>query len=305
MAGVIGAVLLLGPGHESRAADPCTISWDGGAFTKRWQDDANWTGDRQPADADTVCIGAGSEVEFGGLRTTIAAIRVDGSLKLLSNDLRIAGPAESEAAGSFAVAGARLQLDGDLTAAHYNHSSGIVFGTGAIRTPDFQWTGGSEHGSGLTEVVPGGPGLAMSGGNHTLDQTRTLKIDSGATAHWTAGDFELNDHAILDNLGTLEIRGDQDFVGCCGTAPQVINEAGATLRKTEGLDATKLTYPMANDGTIDVRTGTLSIEGGSIPGRSSFGAFEIQDGATLLFPSGPNALGPSSSIVAHGSGQVR
>ena len=32
MAGVIGAVLLLGPGHESRAADPCTISWDGGAF---------------------------------------------------------------------------------------------------------------------------------------------------------------------------------------------------------------------------------------------------------------------------------
>jgi Calx-beta domain-containing protein len=305
VAGVIAACAVVAPGDDSRAADPCTISWDGGAATKRWQDDTNWDHDRQPADGDTVCIGAGSEVEFGGLRTTIAAVRVDGSLKLLSNDLRIAGPGESEITGSFAVAGARLQLDGHLTATHYSHSSGIVFGTGAITTPDFVWTGGSEHGSGLTEIVPGGPGLAMSGDNHTLDQTRTLKIDAGAAATWTAGDFELNDHAVLDNLGTLEIRGDQDFVGCCGTAPQVINEAGATLSKAEGAGATKLTYPMANDGTIDVRTGTLSVEGGSIPGRSSFGAFEIQDGATLLFPSGPNALGPSSSIVAHGSGQLR
>ncbi|TMK62493.1 MAG: hypothetical protein E6G53_13470 [Actinobacteria bacterium] len=305
VAGVVGALILLAPGHPSRAAEPCTIAWDGGAATKRWQDDPNWTGDRQPTDGDTVCIGAGREVEFGGLRTTVAAVRVDGSLTLLANDLRIAGPAESEVTGSFAVAGARLQLDGDLTAASYSHSSGIVFGTGAIRTPDFRWTGGSEHGSGLTEVVPGGPGLAMSGGNHTLDQTRTLKIDAGAAGTWTAGDLELNDHAILDNLGAIEIRGDQDFVGCCGTAPQVVNEAGATIRKTAGDGSTKLTYPMANDGTIDVQTGTLSIEGGSIPGRSSSGAFEVQDRATLLFPSGPNALGSSSSIVAHGTGQLR
>ena len=65
VAGVIGALALLALGPDSRAADPCTISWDGGAGTKRWQDDANWTGNRQPADADTVCIGAGSEVEFG------------------------------------------------------------------------------------------------------------------------------------------------------------------------------------------------------------------------------------------------
>src|SRR2546429_4837165 len=305
VAGVIGALAVLASGPDSRAADPCTISWDGGAGTKRWQDDANWTGNRQPADADTVCIGAGSEVEFGGLRTTIAALRVDGSLKLLSNDLRIAAPGESQIAGSFAVAGARLQLDADLSAASYSHSSGIVFGTGAIRTPDFRWTGGSEHGSGLTEVVPGGPGAALSGGLHTLDQTRTLMIDRGAVATWTGGDLEVNDHAIVDNLGVLDIRGDQDMVGCCGVAPQVVNEPGGLLQKSQGDGTTAVTYPMANDGTVDVETGTLSIQGGSIPGRPSFGSFEIQDGAALLFTAGTNALAQSSSVAPHGSGEVR
>jgi len=68
VAGVTAGVALLLGGAASRASDPCTISWDGGAGTNRWFDSANWTGDRAPGPADEVCIAAGREVLFDSAR---------------------------------------------------------------------------------------------------------------------------------------------------------------------------------------------------------------------------------------------
>src|SRR4051794_41038530 len=73
---VVAAVVLLA-GRAAPAADPCSISWDGGAGTSNWSDDANWSGNRQPGETDVVCIGQGADVSFSIVAETVAALRVD------------------------------------------------------------------------------------------------------------------------------------------------------------------------------------------------------------------------------------
>src|SRR5437764_671313 len=90
-----------------------------------------------------------------------------------------------------------------ILVAALRQSGGFLYGSGRITTPDFRWTGGNVPGSGTVEIQAGGAGLAMSGATHTLDQTRTLQIDRGATATWTDGDLELRDASQLDNRGRL------------------------------------------------------------------------------------------------------
>ncbi|MEA2352802.1 MAG: fibronectin-binding autotransporter adhesin, partial [Thermoleophilaceae bacterium] len=302
--GVAAALVLLIGGGAGRASEPCTISWDGDAHTGRWTDAANWTGDRLPDPGDHVCIGAGFQVSLGLADERVAGMDVAGGLTLDSG-LELTGPDSSEVSGTLTVGQGRLQLNGDIPVGSFRQAGGIVFGTGSITTADFHWSGGRQQGVGTVEVLPGGAGLAIDGGAHRLDNMRVLRIDPGTEASWTAGDLELRADARLENAGLLEIRGDQDLVGCCMSAPQVLNEEGGTIRRTEGDGTIQLTYPMANDGALELRTGTLSIEGGSVPAHASSGSIEVGDGATLLFSSGDTGFAAGSSVVTHGTGRVR
>ncbi|MFL5780307.1 MAG: Calx-beta domain-containing protein [Thermoleophilaceae bacterium] len=294
------AALAVGGTPASPAAAPCTIEWDGGAGTGDWADDANWTLDRQPSAADEVCVGPGADVRFGAANAQVAGLRLDGTLTVTFSELEVLGTGESDGAGTLTIRGGRLAVDGELRIATLRQSGGLVRGDGTLTSPDFSWTGGQQQGGGTTVVAAGGPGLALAGGLHTLDQTRTLRIDEGANASLTSGDVELDDHARIDNAGLLELRGDDDLIGCCGRAPEVVNEVTGTIRKAAGGGISQITYPFANDGRIEVRTGTLSLDGGSIPGRPSEGAFQIAADAQLVLPSGPNAFGAGSSFAGDG-----
>lgn len=294
----VTAALALGSGSD--AADTCAIAWDGGAGTTDWADDANWTLNREPAADDEVCIATGAEVRFSAANAQVAGLRLDGSLTVAFSELEVLGTGESAGAGTLTISGGRLAVDRELRVAALRQTGGMVRGDGTLVAPDFRWTGGQEQGGGTTAVAAGGPGLALAGGLHTLDQTRTLRIDEGATATLTSGDVELDDHARIDNSGLLDLQGDGDLIGCCGIAPEVVNGPTGTIRKSAGAGVSQLTYPFANDGRIEVRTGTLSLEGGSVPDRPTEGAFEIAAGAQLLLPTGPNAFGPGSSIAGEG-----
>lgn len=296
------AVALFAGVGAAPASDPCSISWDGGAGTMLWVDAANWTEDRLPGAADEACIGSGAGVDFGG-SATVGGLRVDGALSVTGlGDLTVAGTQESGGDGTLTLKSGRLTLDGAMAVAAFRQAGGTLLGAGTLSTPDFLWSGGAEVGSGTTKVTGAGAELALSGAVHTLDASRRLRIDTGAEAAWTAGDLELRDHARLENAGLLDVRGDQDFSGCCGSAMTVVNEAGATIRKSTGDGETKLTYAFANDGALEVRTGTFSIAGGDVPGRSSGGTFDVSDGATLAFTGSDFTLGAPSSVTGHGSG---
>ena len=306
LAAVAAVLGLLWAGPAGRADDPCTIDWDGGAGTIDWADAANWTGDRLPGAADTACIGAGAGVRFGNSTTQVAGLRVDGSLAIVFSELEVLGTRDSEVAGTLTVSGSgRLAVDRELHVATLSQTGGIVRGDGSLVTPDFRWSGGRQQGSGSTDVAPGGAGLALAPGEHVLDQARTLRVRPGAEALWTGGDVELDDHAVLANAGLLDVRGDLDLTGCCSIAPQVVNEAGGTIRKSEGAGVSDVTYPVVNDGAIEVASGGLAIEDGSVPDRASAGSFDVADGATLRFTGGTAALDAGSSVVTHGAGEVR
>src|SRR5256714_1131351 len=212
VAGITAGVALLLGGAASRASDPCTISWDGGAGTNRWFDSANWTGDRAPGPADEVCIAAGREVLFDSVSAKVAGLRLDGSLTIEYSGLEIAATREADVTGSLAISTGRLTLDGDVPIASFRQSGGNLLGPGSVTTRDLRWTGGIQQGSGTTEVVAGGPGASLDGPRRTLDETRTLRIDAGATATWTAGDLELNGHARLGNHGRRGIASGQGFI---------------------------------------------------------------------------------------------
>jgi hypothetical protein len=296
--------LVLAAGPASDAADPCTIDWDGGAGTSSWHDDANWTGDRVPRSDDEVCIGAGADVRFTAANAQVAGLRLGGSMTIAFSELEVLGTAESDGAGTLTLSAGRLAVDRELRVGALRQSGGLVRGDGALTSADFRWTGGQQQGGGTTVLAAGGPGLELAGGLHTLDQTRTLRIDEGAEASLTSGDVELNDHARIDNAGLLGLRGDGDLIGCCGVAPEVVNEPTGTIRKSAGGGMSQLTYPFASEGRVEVQTGTLSLEGGTIPGRTSEGSFEIAADAQLRLPTGPNAFGPGSSLAGEGLVQV-
>ena len=301
-AAAIVAAVLLATGGSSSASDACTISWDGGAGSAHWEDAANWTGDGLPGDSDEVCIGSGAAVDFGG-SSTVGGLRVDGALTVVGlGDLSVAGTHDSAVPGTLILKSGHLTLDADMTVAAFRQNGGILLGSGTLATPDFRWTAGAEVGTGTTEVTGAGAGLSLSGAVHTLDASRRLKIDSGASAVWTSGDLELRDTALLENAGLLDVQGDQDFSGCCGDAMKVVNEASGTIRKSAGDGDTRLTYALTNDGKLDVRSGTLAISGGDIAGRASRGSFEVADGATLAFTGSGFHLGSESTVTGHGSG---
>src|SRR5437667_5931687 len=104
-ASILVAAALLVAGHGASAEAPCTVAWDGGAGTNGWSDDANWSENRQPGDADVVCIGSGADVSFSIVSETVAALRVDGSLTVAAQDLRVASGTDSHVDGSLTLTG--------------------------------------------------------------------------------------------------------------------------------------------------------------------------------------------------------
>ena len=295
------AAIALTPAGAGAATDPsvCTVTWDGGAGSTSWGEAANWSTNRLPESTDTVCIGPTAKVESWGFGT-VGALHVDGSLKVSFGSLRITGDAGASAVdGSLEVTGSGgLTIDRALTVQHMVQSGGAVTGAGRLVTGDFTWTGGIQGGQGTTEVTSGGAGLSLDGDNHAAGGSRTLRIDPGAQAVWTAGNLDLRDSSRLDNAGLLDIQGNQDFTGDGGDAT-VINEAGGTIRRSAGDGEVVLTYALANDGELEVKTGTFTVQASTPPGDDSDGVFRVAKDARLRFVYA-NTFSPVSKITGDG-----
>jgi hypothetical protein len=300
-AAVLLAALVVS-GGSSAADDGCTVTWDGGALTTRWNDAANWSGDQVPAAGAIACIPAGESVEVSGDTNPVAAIRGGGSVTVRAGDLTVAGP-DASAIGGMTVAGGRLIADGELASASLSQTGGVVGGGGSVSAPDMTWLGGIHGGSGTTRVSAGGGGLALAGAGHSAIGTRTLQVDPGAQVTWTAGDLELRDSARLVNYGAIDIRGDLDFTGCCARGSAILNEAGGVVRKSAGIGETNVTYPIVNDGSLEIESGIVTLWG-TQPGRPSRGSFAVGDGATLRFVAGESELGAGSQVSSAGDGAV-
>ena len=118
------------------------------------------------------------------------------------------------------------------------------------------WSSGSMSGTGAT-FANGGLALNVAVTNGVSISGR--RVDNNGTATWTGGGFVFSGGGTFNNNGTFDAQNDQAMGANSGGSP-VFNNAG-TFRKSAGAGTTDVQIPFANPGTIDVRTGTLNLNG--------------------------------------------
>jgi hypothetical protein len=209
------------------AAPDCTITWSDHAATQAWSTAANWDLQRVPSGSDEVCIPAGGAVQVSAGTARGRSLNMAGRLEVSGGSLFIGGG--DSAVGDLVMAG------GDVT-----------FG-GSLTVTRLEWSAGALIRSGTTSVGAGG--LTLSGDTDLYGGTMVLGGDSTMTG---PGALHLNNGARIDNDALLEVRG-----GFTVDGDGRVNNR----RSLRSSDATALDVPFANAGTVDVRSGTLQLNG--------------------------------------------
>jgi hypothetical protein len=208
--------------------------------------------------------------------------------------LSVTGPARF---ARLVLAGGGADFAGPLTADAVSLGAATLSGGETMALGQLFWTGGTlstrtalGH-AGTTTVG----GLTSSGASKTL-RNRTLDITGDSTV--TGGPLVLADHAAVRNAALLALSGDAAVTGTGSLANT------GTLRAT---DAPAIGVPVDNQGTIDVRGGTLalaSLNDGTLGG----GTYDLA--GTLVVPgldvtanAGTIRLAPSGG-VSDGSGDA-
>ncbi len=145
-------------------------------------------------------------------------------------------------------------------AAAYTQTAGTLTGAGTLTVAGrLTWSGGTMSGSGQTLA---NDGLTIDGPAEKVLTQRTLRNAGAGT--WTGtGNIRMEAGATFDNLAgsTFDAGNDAIFVSGSGAASAVIN--AGTFRKSAGTGTTRIdsSITFTNTGTVEVRTGTLSLLG--------------------------------------------
>ncbi len=264
------------------------------------------------------------------IATNAATIVLDGTTSQIVNQSNVNALANfttNTAAGSFTIKNGRnfnaagpfsnagtVIIDTDFyygssstfsASGTYTQTAGTLTGAGTLTVAGLlTWSGGTMSGRGETRA---NGGLALSGAaDKFLTQQRTFT--NAGTATWTdTGNFVIASGAACNNNGTFDIQNDAVFGYGSGTA--TFSNRG-TLRKSAGAGTTTFggSVSFSNHGTVEVRTGTLFLQGPftNFDDRTLTGGTYLISG-TLKFASadiGINAAaivldGPASKIVSH------
>jgi hypothetical protein len=235
-------------------------------------------------------VAAGAVLQFGTsasggsgtFRVTGAAYTV-GSTVVTGGTLDLSAAAGARFANSLSLAGSGVVQLGTLTASAAEFSlstGGTLAGSGFFFVGgNAQLGGGLETGAGatiLTQDASIGSGAELDGGR-TLQNDATL-VWSGGTLTLGGGDTTLTTHgATLSNVAgaVLAIEGDGSVVSA---GSGLLVNAG-TIEKSGGLGVTTMSVAVNNTGTVDVSSGTLTLE----QGVSGNGAFLLDGASTLDF----------------------
>jgi hypothetical protein len=283
--------------------------------------------------------GANVEVRLAGVRTisyrnasgaqTMGSLLMDtgtNTLEVTGGSLTISGAYTNTAATS--ITGGALVLNGASTLASLSQSSGSLAGTGTVTvTGTSNITFGDHRGSGTTQfdgnVTISSSGLRIDGG-------RVLNFGNGgtttATTTWTGGQILLNNtfdgSPSLPGSGTINVRSNAVFIAQGDSAANIFfsNQGTAdngtsslftnagTFRKagSSAGSVTALAVQFTSTGTVDVQSGTLSLDNGS---SITSGTLTGAGTGTLRFGNGIHTVAAGvtinvPSLATTGSGTV-
>jgi|GEM_PF-2872546 len=167
-----------------------------------------------------------------------------------------------------------------------------------------EWTAGSLRDG--TVVNTGtvrftGPADSFRGLASTAAETAIFR-NVGFVRHETDGTFNIVAGDRVENAASWRISGDGD-IGTVfgGTQGPFVNESGALLIKDGGTGTSQMfaSAGFQNDGTIDVRTGTLEVFSAS---SHTDATLDVAAGATLRF--GPGAITFAGTTTGSGAGAL-
>lgn len=252
---------------------PGTITWTGVADSTSWHDPGNWDLARIPIAGDDVVIpnvAVTSEVVFLTNFTSVASITSSEPLRLTGGELSI-------------TSGATFFAPLTLEAGGYLSGTGNV----VIQAP-MVWSGGTMSGKGKTTTN----GYLTLSGSDTKELRSGRRLVVNASASWSGSGVLRHGEggtgtAIENAIGSVfEVIGDTSTEHVTGSGdPATFNNKGTLVKSTGASTIAAIDALVLSPGTIDVRAGTLSLEGGldNYQGSSTLlgGTFILAD--TLRF----------------------
>ena len=266
------------------------VAWVGAGDGVNWTDPNNWSGHALPAAADDVSIGAGfSKLQLASGTQTINSLTSASPFALAGGTLAVATTFQTSA--NLTLSGGTLSssVGGTMTVAGLFTWSG---GTLSVSSTTAQ--GGIDFHGGGSDFLSGGTLTNAAGASATIGATGNVSLNLGNGATFVnAGTLTASDGGIdynggypalaFDNTGTLNVTEPGNGTFAVGANPTFA--WGGTLT-------------FNNSGTVNVQTGTLSVQARD-PG-STAGAFHVAAGATLDLQS-PLTLAAGSTLDGAGA----
>jgi hypothetical protein len=192
-----------------------------------------------------------------------------------------------------------INLASNATVAAFQQSAGVLTGPGTLTTTStLAWTGGSQTGTGTTNL-PAGAELQISGAaNKTIGGTRLFTLAGNTTLTGTGA---LVHDGTITNSGLFDIQGATNITGVGGTFN---NTATGTLRKSGtggaqiGQGATTLNNA---GGVIEVLGGSLLATYG---GTGNDGTYRAAPGTSLLLGNAVQTITLSGAPNFTGGGSI-
>jgi RHS repeat-associated protein len=175
-------------------------------------------------------------------------------------------------------------------------SGGTLTGAGTLTVSgQLTWTAGTMSGTGSMGITATGS-LNITGDTNKFLVQRTLTNAGQVTWTGAGGISTGNGAAFINQAGaTFDAQNDSPYSESF-TGGSTFANAG-TFRKSAGAGTTGVSVAFNNTGTVEVRSGTLSLSGGGMDN----GYFMVATGATLSFAGGTHDLGTGSIVLGAGT----
>jgi hypothetical protein len=249
-----------------------TLSLDGGgtstgAFTSEGGASLDFGGGTHDLSSPTSSISGAGTVGFTGANVTIG-----GSYAVM---------------GTTSISSGEADFNHDATSAAAIQSGGTLGGSATFTANgSFEWSGGAMLGGGTT-VIPAGVTLTI---DDAANATLSRKVNNSGSAVFSGARWDFDGGVFTNESGaSFALKSDADFNALSAST---FNNAG-TFTKSPGTGTTHVRPGFNNSGTVDVKSGTLSLDGGG----TSTGGFKAENGATLEFGGGTHDLSAASSSV--------
>ncbi len=204
-------------------------------------------------------------------------------------------------AATLVLGGGTLEVTSSSTASNVSgltvQSGGTLTGAGTLNVAGtLTWTGGTMSGTGTTSVATTATGTVNPGtSNRVWLEGRTLA--NHGTLTWSTGSLATNEGAEIDNSATFNANSEDSSGLASGGFPVPWLHNTGTFQKASGTGTTHVEVAVANEGSIQAKTGKLAFAGGTYPGQVSTGSWSALTGASLAFTSGTYVLSGTASLT--------